>query len=58
MFRERVEERQPLRYPARAVQKQHRRTPPGVVQLHGDIPHLEFGQFCRHAVRSLPKHTL
>ena len=39
------------------MQKQHCGATPGAVQLDGDTPHLELGQFRRHVIRSLPKNT-
>ena len=47
-----VEERQPLRHPARAVQKQHGRAAPGAVQPDRDVPNL---QLIRHSSCSLCK---
>ncbi len=52
---QRIEERQPLRHPAGAVQEQHRRAMPGAVQLDGDASDLELGELRRHVVCSLSK---
>ena len=52
---QRIEERQPLRHAAGAVQEQHRRASPGAVQLDRDVPDLELGELRRHVVRSLSK---
>ena len=51
----RIEERQPLRHAAGAVQEQHRRAAPGAVQLDGDVLDLELGELRRHS--SAPSKT-
>ena len=50
---QRIEERQPLRHAAGAVQEQHGRAVSGAVQLDRDVPDLEVGELRRHVVRSL-----
>ena len=55
---QRIEERQPLRHAARAVQEQHRGAAPGAVQPDCHVPDLELGELRRHLVRFLFKPHL
>jgi hypothetical protein len=49
---ERIEERQPLRHAAGAVQEQHLGTASGAVQPDADAADFEFGEFSRHVAPS------
>ena len=51
---QRIKERQSLRHPARAMQKQHLLTTHGAVQLYRDVSDPDLGEFSRHLVGSSP----